>query len=276
MLGRHRWLARVFLAAVHSTAVWAIPARAQVAALPDDRALAEEAANPLSGVAFAPVDIRANAGIEPNDRTGYIIAFEPRFPVPLTERWRMVVRAVVPVVSQPLVTGDRAVGLANIMVTGFLGPVDSTGITWGVGPVALLPTTTTTELEPRQPGIGVGGVGVASFPPYVTVLFLQNVWSFQGDINRFLAEPTFTYLLPNGWTAESGAEITADWPQPGGDRWTVGIGAGGGRAFRIGGQPFSTTVRLSVNVVKPTLGANWQLRWVMGLLFPAPIPAARQ
>ncbi|HEU4647785.1 MAG TPA: hypothetical protein VFS33_01900 [Gemmatimonadales bacterium] len=273
---RCRRLARAFLAAVICASTRAALAAAQTAVVPDNRALAEEAANPLSGVAFTPVDIRANAGINPNDRTAYVITFEPRIPVPLTDRWRMVIRGVVPVVSQPLVTGDRAVGLANIMVTGFLGPVDSTGITWGVGPVALLPTTTTTQLEPRQPGIGVGGVGVASFPPYVTVLFLQNVWSFQGDINRFLAEPTFTYLLPDGWTAESGAEITADWPQPGGDRWTVGVGAGGGRTFTIGGQPFSTTVRLSVNVVKPTLGADWQLRWVMGLLFPAPIPPGPQ
>jgi hypothetical protein len=116
-------------------------------------------------------------------------------------------------------------------------------------------------------------VGVASFPPYVAVLFLQNVWSFEGEINRFLAEPTFTYLLPSGWTAEGGAEIAADWLQPGGERWTVGIGGGGGRAFRIADQPFSTTVRLSVNVVKPTLGAVWQLRWAVGFLFPAQVPA---
>jgi hypothetical protein len=248
-------------------------AHAQVPSPPDDHALAEEAANPLSGITFIPADVRADMGINPNDRTGYIIAFEPRYPVPLTNRWRMVLRAVIPIASQPLVTGDRAEGLANIMVTGFLGPVDSTGITWGVGPVALLPTTTTTQLEPREPGIGVGGVGVASFPPYVAVLFLQNVWSFEGDINRFLAEPTFTYLLPSGWTAEGGAEIAADWLEPGGERWTVGIGGGGGRAFRIANQAFSTTVRLSVNVVKPTLGAEWQLRWIVGLLFPAPVSA---
>jgi hypothetical protein len=266
-------LARIFLAAVLGVAVMPAPAHAQVLSLPDERTLAEEAANPLSGVSFVPAEFRADVGINPNDRTGYIVAFQPRYPVPLTDRWRMVVRAVIPVASQPLVTGDRAVGLANIMVTGFLGPVDSTGITWGLGPVALLPTTTTTQLEPRQPGIGVGGVGVASFPPYVGVLFLQNVWSFAGDISRFLAEPTFTYLLRNGWTVESGAEIAADWLEPGGERWTVGIGAGGGRAFRIGNQSFSTTVRLSVNVVEPTLGAEWQLRWAVGLLFPAPIPA---
>lgn len=268
-----RRLARSCLAAVLSASVMAAPAHGQVPSPPDDRALAEEAANPLSGVTFMPADIRADFGIDPNDRTGYIVAFQPRYPVPLTDRWRVVLRAVIPVASQPLVTGDRAVGLANIMVTGFLGPVDSTGITWGVGPVALLPTTTTSQLEPREAGIGVGGVGVASFPPYVAVLFLQNVWSFEGEINRFLAEPTFTYLLPSGWTGEGGAEIAADWLQPGGERWTVGIGAGGGRAFRIANQAFSTTVRLSVNVVKPTLGAEWQLRWVVGLLFPALVPA---
>jgi hypothetical protein len=221
-----------------------------------------------------PVEMRADAGIDPGGRTGYTVMFQPRYPVPLTERWRMVVRVVLPVASQPLATGERAFGLANATLTSFFGPVDRSGTTWAAGPVALLPTTTTTQLEPRQPGIGVGAVGVASFTPYVAVVFLQNVWSFEGDINRFLAQPTVNYILPNGWSAEAGADVAADWQQPSDDRWTVSVGAGGGRTFRVAGQPISTTVRLSLNVVRPTLAADWQLRWVVALLFEEPVSLA--
>ena len=45
-----------------------------------------------------------------------------------------------------------------------------------------------------------------------------------------------------------------------GTKWTVPVGAAGGRVFRIGKLPINVQIGAYYNVVTPQYGADWQLR----------------
>ncbi|HKG77451.1 MAG TPA: porin family protein, partial [Beijerinckiaceae bacterium] len=62
--------------------------------------------------------------------------------------------------------------------------------------------------------------------------------------------------------------ITANWETGHGDRWTVPVGGGFGRVFRIGSQPVNMQLAAYYNVARPTGAADWQLRAQVQLLFP--------
>lgn len=52
-----------------------------------------------------------------------------------------------------------------------------------------------------------------------------------------------------------------------GTKWTVPIGGGAGRVFSIGALPVDLSVSAYYNVVKPTVGAYWQLSTQLTFIF---------
>ncbi len=52
-----------------------------------------------------------------------------------------------------------------------------------------------------------------------------------------------------------------------GTKWTVPIGGGAGRVFKVGKLPINLSLAAYYNVVKPTYGADWQLRTQLTLSF---------
>ena len=62
--------------------------------------------------------------------------------------------------------------------------------------------------------------------------------------------------------------VTANWETGHGDRWTVPVGGGFGRVFRIGEQPVNMQLAAYYNVARPTGASDWQLRAQVQLLFP--------
>ena len=76
------------------------------------------------------------------------------------------------------------------------------------------------------------------------------------------------YNFPGGWYLTSSPIITADWETGHGDRWTVPIGGGFGRVFKIGRQPVNAHLAAYYNRVRPSDGADWQLRAQVQFLFP--------
>ena len=82
-------------------------------------------------------------------------------------------------------------------------------------------------------------------------------------------QPFFNYNLPRGWYLTTSPIITADWEANRNNRWTVPIGGGFGRVFKIGSQPVNAQLTVYNNVVTPNAtGADWQLRSQFSFLFP--------
>jgi hypothetical protein len=62
-------------------------------------------------------------------------------------------------------------------------------------------------------------------------------------------------------TPMSAVIITANWEADSNNRWTLSVGGGVGRVFKIGDQPVNAQLNAYYNVVTPDdIGANWQLR----------------
>jgi hypothetical protein len=63
--------------------------------------------------------------------------------------------------------------------------------------------------------------------------------------------------------------ITAFWDQDSDNRWTVPLGGGVGKGFKIGNVPVSANAQAFYNVVTPeATGETWQLRLQAQIFFP--------
>jgi hypothetical protein len=78
--------------------------------------------------------------------------------------------------------------------------------------------------------------------PWVLGLVANNIWSFGGRTgssnrtNQMLLNPIIGYHLADGWAISSSPEITANWIANG-NKWTVPVGGGVSKVFRVGEQP---------------------------------------
>jgi hypothetical protein len=74
--------------------------------------------------------------------------------------------------------------------------------------------------------------------------------------------------MRGGWFLTYSPIIMADWTAPSGQQWTVPVGGGFGRVFRINRQAYNASVAAYYNAVHPDEAADWQLRVQFALLFP--------
>jgi hypothetical protein len=96
----------------------------------------------------------------------------------------------------------------------------------------------------------------------------NEIRSVGRSVNQFLLQPFFNYNLPGGWFLVTAPVITADWEAPKGDRWTVSVGGGFGRVFKIGTQPVNANIQAYYHVEHPTDAAYWHITANFALLFP--------
>jgi hypothetical protein len=89
-------------------------------------------------------------------------------------------------------------------------------------------------------------------------------------VNQLLVQPFANYNLPDGWYFTSAPIITANFSAGHGDHWTVPLGAGVGKLWRVGkvGLPLNTQLVPFYNVATPQLAPDWQLRFQFQFLFP--------
>ena len=237
--------------------------------------LARQAQNPIANLISLPLQNNTNFGIGPSDETQNILNIQPVWPFTLGDSWNLITRTILPVVSQPsILTGGagRINGLGDLTFTGFFSPRGSGGLTWGVGPVVLMPTATDDALGADKWGAGPSVILLAMPGPWVVGSLFSNVWSFAGsggqDVNLFTWQYFVNYNMAGGWYLTSAPIITANWEADSGNRWTVPFGGGVGKVTRIGKQPVNGQVSAYYNVKKPDSGPDWQLRLQLQFLFP--------
>ena len=62
--------------------------------------------------------------------------------------------------------------------------------------------------------------------------------------------------------------MTANWEARSGQKWTILVGGGDGRVFRIGKQPLNASAQYFYNVEHPDQVGDWSLRLQLQFLFP--------
>ncbi|MFT3921865.1 MAG: neuromedin U [Myxococcales bacterium] len=235
--------------------------------------LQKKTQNPVADLASVPFQFNFNSGGDLKDRTQSVVNFQPVVPLPVTDRWNVIVRPVIPIVNTPTAGGGRKLGLADIQPQLFFTPADAGKIVWGLGPVLSFPTATNDALRTGQWGAGPAGVLVISTGHWVVGLLSNNVWRVAGSrrepkLNAFTLQPFINFNFGHGWALSFAPLITANWTAPSRNTWTVPLGAGVSKVHAIGKQPVNLSLQYYRNVAYPDgSGAN-QLRIVVAFLFP--------
>ena len=235
--------------------------------------LAKAAQNPLASMISLPFQNNTNTNVGPQEKAQNILNIQPVWPIEWNDNWNFITRTIIPVISQPALTasGSRENGLGDISFSGLFSPKESGKWIWGVGAVALFPTGADTLTQDKW-GLGPTAVALTFNGPWVYGGLINNIWSVSGsgpnDINSLTLQPFINYNLPGGRYFTSSPLITANWEADSGEQWTVPVGLGYGKIFKLGNAPVNGQISLYHNVEKPTNGADWQLRLQLQFMFP--------
>lgn len=236
--------------------------------------------NPISSLVSLPFKFNFDYGAKNGD--GTILNIQPVYPV-TKGKWNYVSRMILPVASvdgaistpeNPNPRGqDSASGLGDINYSLYLSPVEYGDVIWGVGPSLMMPTASDDQLGSGKWSAGITGVALSQ-PGWGTMGILgRQLWSFAGDdkrsdVNQSLIEPFANYNLDKGWFLITDIIITANWEAPSNQTWTVPLGGGIGRIYKIGNQAVNNRVEFYYNVEKPDSAPDWSWSFTFQFLFP--------
>ena len=237
-------------------------------------ALAKKAQNPISNMSSLPLQNNTDFDFGPEDGTLNTLNVQPVLPFSISDNWNVITRTIIPIVSQPgLVPGQsRETGLSDTFFTAFFSPKDAGKWIWGAGPTVILPTTTDDRLGKGEWGAGASVVVLTMPGDWVVGSLFSNVWSISADrgdeINLFTLQYFVNYNLSDGWYLTTSPIITADWKADSNQVWTVPVGGGVGKIFRVGKQAMNGQVQAYYNVEKPDIKGDWSLRLQLQFMFP--------
>jgi hypothetical protein len=278
LLGKHL-LSVVLLLAVLCLASGAALAQSSTASNSDAEGqsntdIAKKLQNPVADLISVPFQSNTNFGFGPLGGTQEVLNIQPVVPFHLNDDWNLITRTIMPLTWQPQMTtgGDSSFGLGNTVLSLFLSPAKPGKWIWGVGPVVLLPATSL-SVGTNLWGGGLSAVGLRMDGPWVYGALVNNVWSFGGDsgtggnkVNFFTLQPFVNYNFGDGWYVTSSPIITSNWLADG-HGWTLPLGGGLGKVFRLGKLPINVSLQGYYNAVRPDDGANWQLRSQLTFIF---------
>jgi hypothetical protein len=243
----------------------------------DATELAKKTQNPVADLISIPLQNNFNFGVGPNNVTQYVGNLQPVIPIKITEEWNLITRTILPIINQPSPAPGVSsnFGLGDLNPTFFLSPGKPGALIWGVGPTFTLPTATDTALGSGKWSMGPAAVVLTMQGPWVLGVLANQQWSVAGDdgrrsVSQLLIQPFVNYNHPDGWYLTSSPVITANWMADSGDQWTVPLGGGFGKLWRVGkvGLPVNTQLAAYYNLEKPQGAADWHLRFHVQLLLP--------
>jgi len=234
---------------------------------------AQEAQNPIANVISIPFQNNTYLDYGPYRRTSDVLVIQPVIPFSINEDWNVITRWVTPIASIPRVapTQGSKFGIGNLEPEFYFSPTHVGEVIWGVGPKLWLPTATDKALGLDKWGAGPTAVVLSIKGPWLFGVLANNVWagSSTQKANQLTINPFVNYNFPDGWYLSSSEIITSNWRAQSGQQWTVPLGGGFGRLFRVGPLPINARLEVLDNVVHPQGAPNWQIQLQIQLLFKA-------
>jgi len=266
-------MSRLSLAA--SLAGLALAPAAFAQATNDNAELAKQLSNPVASLISVPFQFNYNDGMGVDgDGDQSYVNIQPVIPFSLTEKWNVISRTILPIVSQDgVIPGEGSqFGLGATTQSFFFSPKQPTagGLIWGVGPAFLIPTATD-GIATNQWGAGVTGVALKQTGHWTIGALANHIWSVtgnssDGDINQTFLQPFVSYTTPKATSFTLNTESTYDWDA---DQWSVPINLLVAQVTRIGSQRVQFGVGARYWADAPEFGPDgWGARLVVTLLFP--------
>ena len=181
--------------------------------------LAKKLANPIASLISLPLQNNTDLGIGENNGSRNTLNVQPVIPIRLSENLNLIGRWVQPVVSQYNISGpgNSEFGLGDAVVSAFISPAKTNkGLTWGAGPVFLVPTGTDDYLTTKKFGIGPTAVALYQSKGFTVGALVNQIWSVAGDksrsdVNQLFLQPFFTYNWKTGAGVGGVFEMTQNW-----------------------------------------------------------------
>lgn len=237
--------------------------------------LAKKLSNPVASLISVPFQFNYDSGFGPDDGNRKTLNIQPVIPFALNDDWNVISRTVVPVIWQHDLAGPSGnqFGLGDVAQSFFISPTQPTenGITWGAGPVFLLPTATDDLLGGGKFGVGPTAVVLKQEASWTVGALANHIWSVAGksdrpDVNATFLQPFISYSTPNAWTFTLDTESTYNWDA---DQWSVPINFQVSKLVKIGTQPMSISAGARYWAAAPENGPNgWGARVGLTFLFP--------
>ena len=234
--------------------------------------LAKQLANPVAALISVPLQNNFDFNVGPLNGFKYTLNIQPVIPISINEKWNMISRTILPVISQNGVPGNGSgeAGRGYSFQSIFFSPKEvKNGLVWGVGPAFLLPTATNDALGIKKWAAG----------PNVLVLKLQgqwtygalanHIWSYAGsgpnDVNATFFQPFATHASKTGASLTIAAENTQDWNN---DFFGGFVGIYYAKVFTFGKQMVQLGGGPKVFYGNNPFNPDWGIRLNAILLFP--------
>lgn len=240
--------------------------------------LAKQLSNPIAALISVPFQANEDFNIGTANGQRFTLNIQPVIPISITKDWNLILRTILPIISQHDVFGQSGTqsGLGNTTQSFFFSPKapGPGGIIWGVGPVGYYPTNTDSFLGPDKWGVGPTFVALVQKKGWTVGMLANQIWSVGGDnndpnISAAFVQPFVTYTTKTHTTFGLNAESSYDWENK---QWTVPLNLSVSQILKIGKQPVSVQVGGRYYAEGPNGGADWGLRVNFTLLYPLAKP----
>lgn len=238
-----------------------------------DEQLAKKLSNPIADLISVPFQLNYDEGFGPNDAGRWTLNVQPVIPISISESWNVIVRTILPFIYQdslaPGLSSDS--GMGNTTQSFFFSPKEPVG-GWllGAGPVIYWPTSTNSDIQPSQWGLGATFVALQQKDGWTYGMLANHIWGLtdnpgRPEINSTFLQPFVSYTWPTATSLTFNTESTYDWNN---DQWTVPLNLMVAQMLRIGGQPVQLQFGGRYYAESATNGPEWGLRFNFVLLFP--------
>jgi hypothetical protein len=236
-----------------------------------DAAAKDAAENPVAAAISLPLQNNTYYGVGPYRRAENELLIEPVVPIRISANWMVISRTIVPVVVVPRLSASAEVdyGLSNIQPQFYLSPVHTGRFVWGVGPQLWLPTATDDKLGINKWGGGPAAVGLFRSGHLLAGTLIGNEFAGVNHVheNQMTINWFVFYNVKHGWYVLTTPIVTADWTAERDQRWTVPVGGGAGKIFKIGNQPLNARAQFFNDVRTTAGGSDWQMQIQLQFLF---------
>ena len=245
--------------------------------------LAKAAQNPVAAMISLPFQNNTLFGVGPDNDTANVLNIQPVIPFTVGD-WNIINRTIAPIIYLPDLTSGlpelpkgvndgSTFGLGDINTSFYFSPAAPAKVIWGIGPSLTVPTATDENIGSEKWSAGPAAVALAQPGPWVIGTLVRQLWSFAGDgdrqdVSQLLVQPFVNYNFEKGWYAVSSPIVTANWKADSDNTWTVPVGGGVGKIFKIGSQAINAQLQSFYNVESPKNGPDWSIRFQLQFLFP--------
>lgn len=240
--------------------------------------LAKLTQNPVAPLVSVPLQFDFNGGVGDDERTQLVLDFQPVLPIALSApTWHLITRWIIPIVSQPGLEPDldAHTGIGDINPQIYVTyTVTERPITLGLGLNTVIPTATELDLGRGQLAFGPAAAAVWSPSRWVIGAIAYSAFSVAGpsdrrDIREVIVQPFVHYNLGDGISLGTSPLFTLDVED---SDYVFQLGGGVAKVQRFGRQQVQLGFDAYWNANAPDTEAEWTVRAVVSLLFPATSP----